>query len=307
MQVPQGATGMALQVSTHIAIKKILFATDFSWVSEAALPFAVALAHRFDSTIEAMHVLAPGELEPPLPDAAPIFMEGAFVRAEQAMAELLRSDRFEGVPHEGRVCRGIEIWAEIESVIESEKIDLVVLGTHGREGLKQVILGSVAETIFRSAPCPVMVIGPKVPKKTAQPAFRDLLFATDLSPASLRALPFVQAFAEENRAEMLVLHVTQEKVHSRKEQALTAESLGKWMRELIPPKPHLEYEVLFGSPAENIIKVASERQCDLIMLGAHHASSFATHLPGAVAHRIVSEAPCPVMTVHWQESAPLYY
>jgi nucleotide-binding universal stress UspA family protein len=43
------------------------------------------------------------------------------------------------------------------------------------------------------------------------------------------------------------------------------------------------------------------------MLGAHHASNFATHLPGAVAHRIVSEAPCPVLTVHWQESAPVVY
>ena len=298
---------MALQAPTRLAIKKILFAADFSPVSEAALPFAVALARRFESSIEAVHVLAPGELQP-MPESAPIVLEDNLRQfAEQRMAELLALEAFQGVPHDGRVRSGLEIWTEIEAVIESDKIDLVVLGTHGREGLKQVILGSVAETIFRAAPCPVLVVGPKVPKKPTLPVFRDVLFATDLSPASLRALPFVQAFAEENQADTIVLHVSQEKVHDRKEQAVAAESLGKWMRELIPPKPHVEYEVVFGAPAESILKLAADRACDLILLGAHHASNFATHMPGAVAHRIVCEAHCPVLTVHWQESAPVWY
>jgi len=298
---------MALQVPVRLALKKVLFATDFSLVSEAALPFAVAIARRFESSIHAVHVLAPGVLQP-MPEASPLVLESNLIQlAEQQMGELLSSDAFEGVRHDGRVRSGVEIWAEIESVIESDKIDLVVLGTHGRGGLKQIVLGSVAETIFRAAPCPVLVVGPKVPKKATLPVFRDLLFATDLSPASLRALPFVEAFAEENQADVIVLHVSQEKVSSRKEQALAAESLGKWMRELIPPKPGLEYEVLFGSPAENILKLAADRQCDLILLGAHHASNFASHLPGAVAHRIVAEAPCPVLTVHGQESAPVWY
>lgn len=297
---------MALQAPTRLALKKVLFATDFSPVSEAALPFAVAVARRFESSIQAVHVLSPGELQP-MPDAAPIVMESAFIRAEQEMGNLLCSDAFQGVPHDGRVCRGVEIWTEIEALIESEKIDLVVLGTHGREGLKQIVLGSVAETIFRTAPCPVLVVGPKVVQKPTLPVFRDLLFATDLSPASLRALPFVHGFAEENQADVIVLHVSQEKVRDRREQALASESLGKWMRELIPPKPHVEYEVQFGAPAENILKLAADRQCDLIMLGAHHASNFASHLPGAVAHRIVSEALCPVLTVHWRESSPVWY
>ena len=297
---------MALQTATRLALKKILFATDFSPVSEAALPFAVAIAHRFESRIQAVHVLSLAEMQPMF-DAGPMVMESAFNRAEQEMGRLLSSDAFGGVPHDGMVRSGLEVWSEIEALIQADKIDLVVLGTHGREGLKQVVLGSVAETIFRSAPCPVLVVGPKVPKKPTLPVFRDLLFATDLSPASLRALPFVEAFAEENQADVIVLHVSQEKVGSRKEQAVAAESLGKWMRELIPPKPHIEYEVVFGAPAENILKLAADRQCDLILLGAHHASNFASHLPGAVAHRIVSEAPCPVLTVHGQESAPVWY
>jgi nucleotide-binding universal stress UspA family protein len=296
---------MALQAPPRLALKKILFATDFSPVSEAALPFAVAIARRFESSIHAVHVLAPGELQP-MPEAAPIVLESNFMqRAEQQMVELLSSEAFEGVPHDGRVRSGVEIWSEIEAVIESNQIDLVVLGTHGREGLKQLVLGSVAETIFRAAPCPVLVVGPRVAKKATLPVFRDLLFATDLSPASLKALSFVQAFAEENQADVIVLHVSPEKVRCREEEVLAVESLGKWMRELIPSRPHWEYEVRFGAPAEHILKLAADRPCDLIMLGARHASSFATHVPGAVAHRIVSEAQCPVVTVHSREPAPV--
>jgi len=297
---------MALQVPTRLALKKILFATDFSPISDAALPFAVAIARRFDSRIQAVHVLAMVELQPMF-NAGPTVVESAFTRAEQEMGKLLRADAFEDVPHDGMVRSGLEVWAEIESIIEAEKTDLVVLGTHGREGLKQIVLGSIAETIFRTAPCSVLVVGPRVPKRATLPVFRDLLFATDLSPASLRALPFVQAFAEENQADVIVLHVSQEKTRNKKEQAMAASSLGKWMRELIPPRPGVDYEVQFGSPAEQILEVAEERRCDLIMLGAHHASNFATHMPGAVAHRIVSEATCPVLTVHWQESAPVAY
>jgi len=297
---------MGLQTPARLALKKILFATDFGLVSEAALPFAVAIAHRFESSIEAVHVFAFTELQM-LPEAAPMVIGPLTQRAEQQMAALLSSEAFEGIPHHGRVRCGLEIWTEIEAVIESDKIDLVVLGTHGREGLKQIVLGSVAETIFRAAPCPVLVVGPQVPKKPTLPVFRDLLFATDLSPASLRALPFVEAFAEENQADLIVLHVSQEKVSSRKEQALATESLGKWMRELIPPKNGLEYEVRFGSVADSVLQMAADRQCDLILLGAHHASNFACHLPGAVAHRIVAEAPCPVLTVHGQESQPVWY
>jgi len=297
---------MALQ-ATRLALKKILFTTDFSRVSEAALPFAVAVARRFGSSIEAVHIFALSELQM-CPEAAPIAVGGPLTqRAESDMADLLRSELFEDVPHDGRVRSGIEVWSEIESLIKSEGFDLVVLGSHGRGGLKQVVLGSVAETIFRSAPCPVLVVGPKAPKRAALPVFRDLLFATDLSPASLKALPFVEAFAEENQADVIVLHVCEEKVRDKHEEDLATESLGKWMRELIPPRPGLEYALRFGAPADNILKLAAERECDLIMLGAHHASNFASHLPGAVAHRIVSEAPCPVLTVHWKESAPGAY
>jgi nucleotide-binding universal stress UspA family protein len=297
---------MPVQVPTHIAIKNILFATDFSPASESALPFAVSVARRFGSSIHAVHVLSHGELAP-LPDGSPILMDTSMARAQDEMNNLVCSEAFEGVEHDGIVRNGVEVWTELAAMVESEKIDLVVLGTHGREGLKQVILGSVAETIFRFAPCPVMIVGPKVAKKPTGPMFRDVLFATDLTPQSLQSLPFVEAFAEQDAADLIVLHVTQEKVQSRKEEATTPESLRKWMRDLIPPKPHVEYEVAFGSPTENILNIADDRQCDLIMLGAHHASNFATHVPGGIAHRVVSEATCPVMTVHWNQSAPVWY
>jgi nucleotide-binding universal stress UspA family protein len=296
---------MSPQVATRLALKHILFATDFSAVSDAALPFAVALARRFDSMVHAFHVLTHGEL-PLTPEAAPVLMGTDLVDAgEQSMKQLLQARCWEGVPHDGKIAGG-EIWEEIASAIVAENIDLVVLGTHGREGLKQWVLGSVAETVFRSAPCPVLVVGPRALARTPV-QFRTLLFATDLSPDSLKALPFVKSFAADNDAKLLVVHISQERILDRAEQVLAEESQLRWMQELIPPERSVEYHVLFGSVADNILEVAALRQCDLIMLGAHHASNFATHVPGAIAHRVVSEARCPVLTVHWNEKGPGWY
>lgn len=296
---------MALQAATRIVLKEILLATDFSAASEAALPYALAIAHRFESKIHVVHVMLPGKWQAP-PEAMPLgFVPARIAEAKQRMSAFLRSGNLTGVVCDWRIQQGSDIWEELSKTIQEEKIDLVVLGTHGREGLKKLLLGSVAEEVFRRAHCPVLTVGPKAAGKAAdETPFRHMLFATDLTPESLKAVPFVLAFAEEHQAHLTVVHVPQgEKVHSHEGEVLLAESTGKWLREMIPPQANLEYAVRFGAPAEAILKLATEKQCDLVLLGAHPAPGYSMHLPGAVAHRIVAEAHCPVLTVHHKEKA----
>ena len=88
-------------------------------------------------------------------------------------------------------------------------IDLIVLGSHGKHGLKKLVLGSAAEQIFRHADCPVLTVGPKVVAPgPGEVAFKHILFATDFSAGSLRALPYALSLAEENQARLALLHVT---------------------------------------------------------------------------------------------------
>ena len=71
--------------------------------------------------------------------------------------------------------------------IDKRHIDLIVLGMHGRGGIKKLVLGSVAEEIVNCAPCPVLTVGPHVPPKlTSELELQRILCATDLQPASLK-------------------------------------------------------------------------------------------------------------------------
>jgi nucleotide-binding universal stress UspA family protein len=219
-------------------------------------------------------------------------------------------ERLKGVEHEVVIGQG-NIWEATAKLIKEKEIDMIVLGTHGRVGLGKALLGSVAEQILRQAPCPVLTVGPHVtarPFVNGQPEegakLREILCATDLAadfpPAALYAI----SLAQENQAHLALLHVienrktTEELVHPPE----LADSELRKLRQLVPPEAELWCEpgcmVEHGNPAERILHVARQLNADLIVLGAHPATWLATHVNGGIVHKVVSEAKCPVLTVH---------
>jgi nucleotide-binding universal stress UspA family protein len=288
---------MTVLTATRLALKDVLFATDFSRVSTAALPYAMQIARVYDSNLHLVHVLVPAEWQP-VPEAMPVGMGAAAAdQAERCMAELVENTAWGDVRHDDKVQKGIDVWRTLAHMVRSEHMGLIVVGTHGREGLRRWLVGSIAEEVFRTAACPVLVIGPRAAYHKPKP-FRKLLFATDLTEESLRALPFVEDFAADHEAKLFVCHVPPDKPVTHAERTLAAESVRKWMRDLIPPRPDIEYVVPFGDTGTAILDAAENKECDLILLGAHPATGFSTHLPGNVAHTIVAEAYCPVLIVH---------
>jgi nucleotide-binding universal stress UspA family protein len=98
-----------------------------------------------------------------------------------------------------------------------------VLGTHGRTGVGKLLLGSVAEEVFRSAPCPVLTVGPKVPRLTKMPKrrtngdvepasvqFHHILYATDFHSQFQAAASYAFSLAQEFRTRLILLHVMEE-------------------------------------------------------------------------------------------------
>ena len=106
-----------------------------------------------------------------------------------------------GVRHEVIVRQG-DLWVELEKIIDQEHVDMVVIGTHGRHGLGKLVLGSVAEQIFRHADCLVLTVGPgsfqDAPFDGSR-VIRPFLFATDFGVASRHALPYAISFANHFR------------------------------------------------------------------------------------------------------------
>jgi nucleotide-binding universal stress UspA family protein len=145
-----------------IEIRSILAPTDFSQHAASGLRYACGLAQKFGSTVHLLHVLpevvAPVGPEPMLVPTVPAeYYREAEQSAMQALETAIPADC--GVPSDVR--RSVH-WGDpvlaIVNYAREHAIDLVVISTHGRTGLRHVLLGSVAERIVREAPCPVLTV-----------------------------------------------------------------------------------------------------------------------------------------------------
>jgi nucleotide-binding universal stress UspA family protein len=294
---------IALEPQTRIQLKNILFATDFSRASEEALPYAVELARHFGGTVHALHVRPPEPYPMVPPSSWTDLAEVVDAQARERMKNLFTP--FPEIAYDVMVIQG-ELWPAIESEIERNQVDLVVIGTRGRTGLGKLLLGSVAEEILRVARCPVLTVGPlslSAPPSGGQ--ISEILFATDFSQESLAAVPYAISLAQEYQAHLTLLHVIE------KPQAgdfvRPSELEGATIRRLqalVPPGANLWCEpwsmVTQGVPAEEILAIAAERGADLVVLGVRRPTGVpgaSTHLPIATAHKVVSHAKCPVLTV----------
>ncbi|HEX9760798.1 MAG TPA: universal stress protein, partial [Candidatus Acidoferrales bacterium] len=122
-----------MQAPSKVLLRNILVATDFSGASDAALRYALPIARRYDAHLYVAHVIRPDAYQLVPADAMPNVLGQARRYAEQEMANVLVSGRLRGVPHEVLLKEG-EIWPALLQMLEDQRVDLVVVGTHGRTG-----------------------------------------------------------------------------------------------------------------------------------------------------------------------------
>lgn len=280
---------------TAVSFENILCATDFSPHSDAALPYALSIARKYGSKVFVAHVISLFPFSTSSPTEAWQALAAQAVReAKEAMASL--EPQWKGIPHEALIRRG-DIWAELSEIIDEKGIDLLVVGTHGPTGVSKVLMGSVAEKIFRQAPCPVLTVGPNVSGEPDSIVdLHTIVYPTDFSAESLAEGPYAISLALENQARLYLLHVTKSPVNKAAEGALMTRLL-----ELIPPEAELwckpKAYVDSGPPAEKIIQLGEELAADLVVMGVERTRSAATHLPIATAYKVATQAICPVLTV----------
>jgi nucleotide-binding universal stress UspA family protein len=287
---------------TRITLKNILFATDFSPCSNAALPYAISIARQYGAKLYAAHVIACDAHLLLAPEAWPALslqeeerVWGQFARLEEVL---------EGIPHSVLVRSG-DAGKVLSALVKEQEIDCLVVGTHGRTGFQKFLVGSVAEEIFRHASCPVLTVGPQVRFKTeAPPEFKHIVFATDFSDASLAGLPFALSLAEENEAQLALLHILEHAGLRGVDQESDAAFLLQRLRDLVPPEvePWCDTAcfVEHGYAADQILEFARNRNADLIVLGVRPIAGkldVTQHLAKNTAYKVVSSAICPVLTV----------
>lgn len=146
-----------------IRIQKILLPTDFSNFSSVATKYACELAMRFDAELHVLHALE--HHLSPTPDFGfgldlPKYVSESRIVAEKKLAGIVDSRWAAGRKVTYSLSEGSPK-VEIIRYAREADIDLIVLSTHGRTGLSHVMLGSVAESVVRTAPCPVLTVRPE--------------------------------------------------------------------------------------------------------------------------------------------------
>jgi len=316
MPAVESKTSFAEQLTTALSLKNILFATDFSETSEAALPHATAISRHFGSTLHLAHVLS---------DTGLLLMTGgvdyvsrgtlyedAIAEAKDKLSHI--AEGFDAVPYRTYVRHGL-VWKNLSEIVSQAGIDLIVLGTHGRTGLGKLLLGSVAEDILRHAPCPVLTVGPRVSGRVRLPAFRSkehdaapfeldirqIVFATNFAQNSALVAQTAISLAEEFRARLTLLHVMEDYTQLGTHPGPIEGGIRR-LRDLVPLDATLHYlpETMleFGNAHERILKVALDREADLVVVGARtNVEVGSTHLPWSTTHQVIAKAHCPVLTV----------
>jgi len=283
-----------------LSLQNILVAADFSPISVVALCHALGIARRYHSNLFLLHVIDPSIYGAAGPDGISADTECAQRDAERIEASLRDDGSLEGVRLAIEVNVG-PVWRTIAETIEEKRSALLVLGTHGRTGLRKLALGSVAECAFREAPCPVMTVGPKVlQSKSCGAEAKHFLVPTDLSPESLEALPYGTLLAKATHGDVTLLYVRHPGSGSKGQDTESVESANTRLRELLQTHPDAQpiapFIVKAGAPAEVVVAFAKEHRMDLIVMGRRAWSEDSPPM-WRTAYAIVTQAPCPVLSM----------
>ena len=287
---------MELNAMTDLQVKNILVLTDFSACSQKALVYAVNVARTYKSKLTLLHIVPPQLRLPQL--------RAAWGEMKQLQFDLLAKGVLRDIHLQLLVKRG-KNWNVISRILKLQNTDLIVMGTHGRTGLKKLILGSFAEGVFRQAPCPVLTVGPSIPDQAVTESPRHILFPTDGSYASRSAEPYAYQLGRDPGVQLTLLGVVhtglvangksggEERLKHAKEHLQATSLYAAWRQGGVTPGVVAE----IGSKVKTILRVADTTDADLIILGISGEDNAPGRFEWADAYQVVCSAHCPVLTV----------
>jgi nucleotide-binding universal stress UspA family protein len=302
--------------SLELAPRSLLVAYDFSEAAQKALRHGLVIARHYGAKFYLAHVVSSLGYNIAGAESLRLASEKTARAAKELEAGLQNSGALAGLEYEFLLREG-DVWEQLEKIIEKKHVNVIVVGTHGRGTLGKLILGSVAERIFRQANCIVVTVGPGAQVESLierRQNVRPFLLATDFSTDSLRALPHAVSFAKHFDAKLVVLNVlpaapipegfhwsktgdlAEMRAQARKESEKLFEEL---VLRQVPKDTKIEFLVKYGLSGEQILQASHELKADLILLGLrlHAHVPTASHTPWEIAYKIVCTANCPVLTI----------
>ncbi|MCB9894369.1 MAG: universal stress protein [Planctomycetes bacterium] len=289
-------------------IKRIVVPTDFSDTADTAIKLSTELADYYSANLDLVNVVDAtvyAYAGYPFASLSKELMTGAETALNKVKLTL-KNGKLNRYLLSGSPAR------EIADHAKRHKAELIVIGTHGHGAVARFFLGSVADRVVHEADCDVIVTKQpkgkiKHPKKKTKP-FSRILFPTDFSDTSKRALDKAIAFTEDMDAELFVMHTIDDSListHVEEERHLILKELRRHaldeMRKQLPSELMDNFETIGavkrGDPGKQIAAYAETHHCDLIVMGTHGRTGIERALIGSVADKVVRRAKCPVYLV----------
>lgn len=288
--------------------KTVLCPVDFSDFSASAYEYALTLAEYYKAHLVTLHAIELSKY----PYADYVGATGDFADLSRALCEggkvklreFVKKHYREGVEPQLVVDQG-NASDLILSFTQTHNIELIVMGTHGRRGFDRLVLGSTTDRVIRKASCPVLVVSnPAHNVMTTGPDGKHrlsrIVYCTDLSINSERALRYAVSLAAQYGAELTILHVSPGAQDLARAEAIMAERTEQ-LDKLISGKDgnlNLRKLVKFGKPYEEIVRHAREAQTSLIIMTARGGDAVDRAVFGSTTYRVIQLGPCPVLAIH---------
>lgn len=285
-------------------ISNILVPVDFSRTSHKAMYYGTHLAVKYGAKLTAAHIVPSfAAFSYAFPADTHELERRALEDAEQRLPDQIPAAYREELKTEVIVRSG-EVRKELIGIVRENDIDLVVMGTHGRQSVEKFFLGSVAESMLRQVPVPILTVreGSEPAESPFSPPFRRVLYATDMSEASSAGLHYCASLAHTLGARMSVLHVDEvrDTVAFSDNAEVRAGLMGR-LHKFIEREPlgdaHIDVEVVRGTPHHEILKYAAARDADLIVINLQSKGLLERALLGSTAERVIRSASIPVLSI----------
>jgi nucleotide-binding universal stress UspA family protein len=295
-------------------LRNILYTTDFSERSNSLLSYGLAFAREFGAKLYVCHIvdIPVTSIYAEYSESFLDLTEHRERMTEDAKKQIEQLMEGTAIDWEPLVIQGHPA-DEIALIPESKDIDLVVSATHGRSGLKRLVIGSVTERLMRTVPCPLLVV--RRPDQESRAGggedigLKKILLGCDFSPDSNLAVEYGLSLAQQFQTELHLVHVIEPSVYKALIKQETEEKTQEDLRillndkltNIVPEEARFWCKpttmLLAGQPYKEIIKYAVVNKIDLIIVGFRGLGMVETILVGSTTARVVRQAPCPVLSV----------
>jgi len=293
-------------------LNNIICATDFSDLSNHAVSYGIVLAKEFGAKLYLCHVIDISYASKYSESMDSMDLEDQI--ADHALERLQMSIGGDSVNWEPLISKG-RTSDVITRMVEEGGANLAISATHGRSGLKRLILGSVTERLLRTLSCPLLVVrSPQhdfVSPKDHQIKLERILVGCDFSPHASLSFQYALSLAEAFDCELHLVHVFETTLYedllkaaakSKEERQHTLDKeLNDRLEKMIPEATHgyqsTHTSLLAGEPYQELTKYALLHNMDLIVLGVRGYGLKETLHLGSTTDRVIRQAPCPVLSM----------